>query len=60
VIWDIKRRLLIGGPVLIVLGLVLYAMRGITNALVLPVIGIVVIILGVVYKPKKKIENPQE
>ncbi len=57
-IFDIKRRLLIGGPILIVLGLVLYVVRGIEATLVLPVIGIVVLIAGLLYKPrKKKIEN---
>ncbi|MDR1992050.1 MAG: hypothetical protein LBQ98_00875 [Nitrososphaerota archaeon] len=54
--WNIKRRLLIGGPVVIVLGLVLYFMRHMTFALVLPVIGIVVLIVGILYRPKKKTE----
>ena len=53
-LWNIKRRLLIGGPILIVIGLVVYALRGITAALVLPVIGVIVLILGVLYKPQKK------
>jgi uncharacterized membrane protein HdeD (DUF308 family) len=57
-IWNIKLRLLIGGLVLIVLGLVLYLVRGLEAALVLPVVGIVLIIAGVIYKPRtKKTEN---
>lgn len=52
--FNIKRRLLVGGPILIVLGLVLYALRGIEGALALPVIGVIVLIIGVIYKPKKK------
>jgi uncharacterized membrane protein HdeD (DUF308 family) len=57
-IWNIKLRLLVGGPVLIVLGLVIYLVRGLEAALVLPVVGIVLLIAGVIYKPrKKKTEN---
>ncbi|MDR0372256.1 MAG: hypothetical protein LBI79_01645 [Nitrososphaerota archaeon] len=52
--WYIKWRLLIGGPILIALGLVLYFIRGTTPALVLPVLGVVLIIAGIIYKPKKK------
>jgi membrane-bound ClpP family serine protease len=57
-IWNMKLRLLVGGPILIVLGLVLYLVRGLEAALVLPVVGIVLLIIGVIYKPrKKKTEN---
>jgi uncharacterized membrane protein HdeD (DUF308 family) len=57
-IWNMKLRLLVGGPILIVLGLVLYLVRGLEAALVLPVVGIVLLIAGVIYKPrKKKTEN---
>jgi membrane-bound ClpP family serine protease len=56
--WRIKGRLLVGGPILIVLGLVLYVARGVEATLVLPVVGIVLLIAGVLYKPRqKKIEN---
>lgn len=56
--WNIKLRLLVGGPILIVLGLVLYLVRGTEIALVLPVVGIVLLIAGVIYKPhQKKTEN---
>jgi uncharacterized membrane protein HdeD (DUF308 family) len=53
-IWNIKLRLLVGGPVLIVLGLVIYLVRGTELALVLPVVGVVLLIAGVIYKPRKK------
>lgn len=56
-IWNIKLRLLIGGPVLIVLGLVLYVVRGLTAALALDAIGVVLLIAGVIYKPRKKTKN---
>jgi uncharacterized membrane protein HdeD (DUF308 family) len=46
------------GCILIVLGLAVFAARGIEAALVLPVVGIVLLIAGVLYKPrKKKTEN---
>ena len=53
-IWNIKRRLLIGGPILIVLGLVLYAVRGVEVTLIISVFGIVVLIAGIVYKPRQR------
>jgi uncharacterized membrane protein HdeD (DUF308 family) len=56
--WRIKGRLLVGGVFLIVLGLVLYLVRGVEAMLVLPVVGIVLLIAGVIYKPRqKKTEN---
>jgi hypothetical protein len=57
-LWNIKRRLLIGGPILIVVGLAIYLIKGAELVLALPVIGVVVLILGVLYKPKKKVEKP--
>ena len=56
--WAIKGRLLVIGCVLIVLGLVFFVARGSDAALVLPVIGIVLLIAGLLYRPsRKKIEN---
>ena len=53
-----KGRLLGIGGILIVVGLVLYFARGQEVALVLPIVGIVLFIAGVLYKPrKKKTEN---
>jgi uncharacterized membrane protein HdeD (DUF308 family) len=53
-----KGRLLAMGSILIVLGLVLYFERGVEAMLVLPVVGIVLLIAGVIYKPhQKKTEN---
>ncbi len=53
-----KGRLLGIGGILIVVGLVLYFARGQEAVLVLPLVGIVLFIAGVIYKPpKKKIEN---
>jgi uncharacterized membrane protein HdeD (DUF308 family) len=53
-LWSIKRRMMIGGSVLIVLGLIIYAVKGFTPVLALPVLGAVIIIAGVLYNPKKK------
>ena len=52
--WMIKGRLLMGGCFLIVLGLVLYFVRGIEATLILPTVGIVLLITGVLWKPRKK------
>ena len=52
--WMIKGRLLVMGCILIVLGLIVFAARGVEAALVLPVIGIVLLIAGVIYKPQQK------
>lgn len=50
-----KGRLLGIGAILTVVGLVLYFARG-HNALVLvlPIVGVVLFIAGVIYKPRKK------
>ena len=52
-----KGRLLGIGAILIVVGLVLYFARGNEATLVLPVVGIVLFIAGVIYKPRQKKEN---
>jgi uncharacterized membrane protein HdeD (DUF308 family) len=52
--WMIKGKLLVMGCILIVLGLGVFAARGVEAALVLPVIGIVLLVAGVIYKPRQK------
>lgn len=52
-----KGRLLGIGGILIVVGLVLYFVRGQEVALVLPIVGIVLFIAGVIYKPRQKTVN---
>ncbi len=53
-----KGRLLGIGGILIVVGLILYFTRRTETALILPVIGIVLFIAGIIYKPhQKKTEN---
>lgn len=42
------------GCILIGLGLALYAVRGTVAGLALPVVGIVLLAVGVVWKPKQK------
>jgi uncharacterized membrane protein HdeD (DUF308 family) len=52
-----KGRLLGIGGILILVGIVLYFARGQEAVLVLPVIGAILFIAGVIYKPHKKTEN---
>ena len=52
--WSLRVRLPIGGTILIVLGLIIYFVKGFTAVLALPVIGVVLIIAGVLYKPRQK------
>ena len=53
-----KGRLLGIGGILIIVGLVLYFARGQEGALILPIVGIILFIAGVIYKPhQKKTEN---
>jgi len=52
--WMIKGRLLIMGCIMIVLSLVVYAIRGVEVVLVLPIVGIILFIVGAIYKPRQK------
>jgi len=52
-----KGRLLGIGGILTIVGLILYFARGNETVLILPVIGIVLFIAGIIYKPHKKTEN---
>ena len=49
-----KGRLLGIGAILIIVGLILYFARGQEAVLVLPIVGVVLFIAGVIYKPRKK------
>lgn len=52
--WMIKGRLLAMGFILIVLGLALYFARGNETTLALVAIGVVLLIAGVLWRPRKK------
>jgi uncharacterized membrane protein HdeD (DUF308 family) len=52
-----KGRLLGIGGILIVVGLAFYLARGVEAVLILPVIGAVLFIAGIIYKPHRKTEN---
>jgi hypothetical protein len=52
-----KGRLLGIGGILIVVGLVLYFARGQEAVLALLILGVILFVAGVIYKPRKKIEN---
>ncbi len=52
--WNRIATLLAFGTVLIVLGIVLFFAKGIQDALVLPIFGVVLLIAGILYKPRKK------
>ena len=54
---SMKIRLLLMGGILIVLGLGIFIARDVEAALILPVVGIVLLIAGVLYKPRKKAET---
>ena len=41
-------KLIVAGPILIVIGLVLYDVRGDTAVLFFPVIGVILLIVGVI------------
>ena len=47
-------RLMIGGIILIALGLFLFALKGLGIALALPAVGIILLLVGFIWKPKKK------
>ena len=54
----IKGRLLAMGCILVVLGLIIFVARGVEAALALVAIGIVLLIAGLLCKPRgKKMEN---
>ena len=49
--WNSARaKLIVVGPILIVLGLVLYVARGEIAVLVFPVIGVILLIAGVIWE----------
>ena len=50
----IKVRLLVMGCILIILGLVLFVVRGVEATLALPIVGTVLPVAGVIYKPRQK------
>jgi hypothetical protein len=45
---------MIGGIILIVLGIFLFALKGLAIALAFPVVGIILLLVGFIWKPKKK------
>jgi len=51
---SMKLRLLLMGCILIVLGVAVYSARGVETALILPVIGIVLLIGGIIYPNRLK------
>ncbi len=52
-----KGRLLGIGGILILVGLVLYFARHQVAVIVLPIVGVVLFIAGVLYKPRKKADS---
>ena len=49
-----KLRLLVMGCILNILGTALYFSRGIVDALILPIIGIVLLVGGIIYPNREK------
>ena len=58
-LYPLKTRLLIAGSFVTVLGLALFIVKGLPALLILPVVGIVVLIAGILYKPRNKDETPK-
>jgi drug/metabolite transporter (DMT)-like permease len=57
-LWPLPLRIKIGGSVLIVLGLILYFWRSFdTIMLAISALGIVLLLVGFIWKPKKKTET---
>jgi multisubunit Na+/H+ antiporter MnhG subunit len=57
-LWPLPLRIKIGGSVLIVLGLILYFWRSFdTIMLAISALGIVLLLIGFLWKPKKKTET---
>lgn len=54
-----KGRLLGIGSILIVVGLILYFTRHVETTLILPAVGIVLLIAGVIYKPSRETRKQQ-
>ena len=55
---NMKLRLILMGCILIVLGVILLIVRGYSAPLiVLPVIGVVLAAIGVIWKPRKKTDS---
>jgi membrane-bound ClpP family serine protease len=52
-----KLRLIVMGCILIILGVVLFVARGVAATLGLASVGVVLLIVGVVWKPRKKADN---
>ncbi len=58
---SMKLRLIIMGCILIGLGTVLLILRGFSAPLAgLPVVGVVLAVIGFLWKPRKKIESAQK
>lgn len=53
-LYPVPIRLMIGGTILIVLGLLIFALKGLAILLVLPVVGIILVLVGFLSRPKKK------
>jgi hypothetical protein len=53
-IWNIKLRLFIGGPILIVLRVILYLVKSASAVFALPIVGVVLIIARLFYKPVRR------
>jgi uncharacterized membrane protein HdeD (DUF308 family) len=53
-LYPLTLRLMIGGIILIVLGLFLFALKGLAILLALSAVGIILLLVGFVWKPKKR------
>lgn len=54
---DLNIRFRIAGLFITIIGLIIYFWRGLELVLVLPVLGVILVIVGFAWKPKKKTET---
>ncbi len=52
-LYPLPLRLMIGGIILIVLGFSVFALKGLAILLALPMVGMILLLVGLLWKPKK-------
>jgi hypothetical protein len=56
-LWPLALRLQIGGIIFIALGFIIFVLRGLIIALALPAVGIILLLVGFIWRLKKKDKN---
>ncbi|VVB61466.1 Uncharacterised protein [uncultured archaeon] len=53
-LYPLTQRLMIGGIILIALGLFVFALKDLAIVLAISVVGIILLLVGLIWRPKKK------